>query len=323
MTTGREYRAFFVAAAWIVSTVLCGGAGAATRLELKLDKGKTWYDRSLIDQTITQDIMGQQQVINMTIGIAEKLEVLGVDGQGNMQIRHTYTWTRFKQAIPMAAPVDYDSSQQTTPPAGAEGFAALIGQSYTIKVSPQGKVLEITGMEQLSEAVRQKAPAADPSQGPDALSAFIDKGAVKEMTENSMAVYPDKPVEPGDSWTRTQLTSRGFAMITDSKWTLQKQEGGVATIATAGSVKVDPNGAPMQTQGMAMKMDLSGTQEGTIQMDEATGLIRSNRGHQQLKGQINVGASPEGPFNMMSIPMTIDTTFTIETSDKMWETKPQ
>lgn len=322
MTAGREFRAFFVAAAWIALTVLYGGAGAATRLELKLDKGKTWYERSLIEQKITQEIMGQQQVVNMAIGIAQKLEVLDVDGQGNMQIRHTYTWTRLNQGGPMMG-VDYDSSQQATPPAGAEGFAALIGQSYTIKASPQGKVLEISDMEELAQAVRKKAPAVDPSQGPDALSSFIDKEAVKEMTENSMAVYPDKPVEPGDSWTRTQLTNRGFAMITDSKWTLQKQEGGVATIATAASVKADPNGAPVQSQGMAMKMDLSGTQEGTIQMDEATGLIRSNRGHQQLKGQINLGASPEGPFNMMSIPMTIDTTVTTETSDKMWETKPQ
>jgi hypothetical protein len=143
------------------------------------------------------------------------------------------------------------------------------------------------------------------------------------MTENAMAVYPDKPVEPGDSWTRKQLTKRGFAMITESKWTLQKREAGVATIAATGAVKTDPSGPPLQAQGMAMKMDLSGTQEGTIQIDEATGLIRSNRGRQQLKGQVNLGASAEGPFNMMSIPMAIETTFTVETSDKMWETKAQ
>jgi hypothetical protein len=114
-----------------------------------------------------------------------------------------------------------------------------------------------------------------------------------------------------------------MAMITESKWTLQKQEAGVATIASTGSVKTDPSGPPLQTQGMAMRMDLGGIQEGTIQMDEATGLIRSNRGRQQLKGQINIGASAEGPFNMMAIPMTLETTFTTETSDKMWETKPQ
>jgi hypothetical protein len=289
-------------------------------LELKLDKGKTYYERSLIDQKITQDLMGQQQVINMTIGAIQKIDILDVDGQGNMQTRRTYAWTRLKQGGPMMG-VDYDSSQQTTPPAGAEGFAALVGQSYVVRVSPQGKVLEITGMEQVAEAVRKKSPATDAAQGPDALSPFIDKDAVKEMIENSLAVYPDKPVEPGDSWTRKQLTNRGFAMITESKWTLQKREGGVATIATAASVKTDPNGAPMVAQGMAMKMELSGGQEGTITMDEATGLARANRGRQQLKGEIKIGASAEGPFNMMAIPMTIDTTFATEMSDKMWEMK--
>jgi hypothetical protein len=268
-------------------------------------------------------VMGQQQVINMTIGIIQKLDVLEVDGQGNMKIQYTYTWTRFKQAGPMMA-VDYDSAKQTTPPAGAEGFAGLIGQSYAVTVSPHGKVLEITGMEELAAAVRKKLPAgADPSQGMEALSTFIDKEGMREMTETSMAVYPDKPVEPGDSWTRTQSTKRGFAMITDSKWTLQKREAGVATIASAASVKVDPNGAPMQMQGMAMKMDLAGSQEGTIQVDEATGLIRANRGRQQMKGQIKIGASAEGPFDMMAIPMTLETTSATETSDKMWEMKAQ
>jgi len=322
MTAKREYRAFFVAVACVMVLACCGSAAAAVRLQLKLDKGKTCYERSMIEQKITQEFMGQQQTIDMTIGVIQKLDVLDVDGQGNMQIRRTYTWAKFKQASPMMPAVDYDSSQQTTLAAGAEGFAALVGQSYTTKMSPQGKVLEITGMEQLAEAVRKKAPAA-PSQGPDALSTFLDKEAVRQMTESATAIYPEKPIEPGDSWTRTQVIKQGFAMITDSKWTLQKREGGVATIAATASVKADPNGAPMQTQGMAMKMDLSGSQEGTIQMDEATGLVRANRGRQQLKGQINIGASAEGPFNVMSIPMAIDTAVATETSDKMWETKAQ
>lgn len=323
MTTGREHRAFLVAAACVVLTGFCGSAAAAVRLELKLDKGKTYYERSLIEQKITQEMMGQQQVINMTIGIGQKLDVLDVDGQGNMRIRYTYVWSRYKQVDPMTT-VEYDSSQQTPPPAGAEGFAALIGQTSTMTISPKGKVLDVSGIEELAEAVRKKMPPeTDLSQGMNPLSSFLDKQAVQDMTENSLAVYPDKPVEQGDSWTAKRIIRQGMPMVAESKWTLQKRQAGVATIDAATSLKVDPNGPPLDMQGMKMKIDLSGPQEGTIQMDEATGQIRSHRGRQNLKGQVKIGASAEGPFDMMTIPMAIEVAFTAETSDKMWETKPQ
>jgi len=323
MTARREYRAFLAAVACIAFPAFCGSAAAAVRLELKLDKGKIYYERSLIEQKITQDMMGQQQVINMTIGVGQKLDVLEVDGQGNMRIRYTYVWSRFKQIDPMTT-VEYDSSQQTPPPGGAEGFAALIGQTYTMTISPKGKVLDVSGIEELAEAVRKKMPqGTDLSQGMNPLSSFLDKQTMQDMTENSLAVYPDKPVEQGDSWTDKRIIRQGMPMVAESKWTLQKRQAGVATIGATTSLKADPNGPPMDMQGMKMKIDLAGPQEGTIQMDEATGQIRSHRGRQNLKGQVKIGASAEGPFDMMAIPMTIETTFTVETGDKMWETKPQ
>jgi hypothetical protein len=78
----------------------------------------------------------------------------------------------------------------------------------------------------------------------------------------------------------------------------------------------------MDIQGMKMKVEMAGTQDSTMQMNEATGLVLNRKGKQDLKGQIKVGASAEGPFDMQ-IPMTMATTFTIDTSDKMWETKGQ
>jgi len=73
---------------------------------------------------------------------------------------------------------------------------------------------------------------------------------------------------------------------------------------------------------MAMKLDLSGTQESTIQIQQTTGLATANRGLQELKGQVRIGASPQGPFDMMAIPMAIQTKFTMEMSDRMWEKEP-
>lgn len=318
MAVRQGYGTFLVAALCLATWMLCGHAAAAVRLELKLDKGKTYYERSLIEQKITQEVMGQQQVINLAIGIGEKLDVLEVDQQGNMRVRHTYIRSKFKQTGPMMA-VDYDSAQHATAPAGAEAFAALLGLSYTMRITPRGEVLDITGIAELAKTVREKAPNADLSAQGNPVAALLDAQTVKSMTENSLGVYPDRPVAPGDSWTRTRLTKQGTAMITQHQWTLQKLEGGVATVSSTSTLKPDPNGPPMEMQGMAMKLDLSGTQESTIQMAEKTGLMKTNEGHQMLKGQIRIGSSPQGPFDMMAIPMTIEAKFMMEMGDRMWE----
>ena len=314
------YKMCVITAACIVLGALCANAPAAVRLELKLDKGKTYYERSVSEQQVTQEVMGQQQTVHLSVGIGQKLDVLDVDGRGNVQIRYTYIWTSFKQAGPM--PVDYDSSQQTTSPSGAEGFAALLGQSYTVRLNPKGEVLDMNGVAEMAKAVREKLPpGTDLSSSGNPLASLLDEESLRGLTESASAVYPDKLVNSGDSWARTRAIKQGMAMINETKWTLQGRQGGMATIQATSALKVDPNEPPLEMQGMAMKFDLSGNQEGTIQMEETTGLIRKQSGRQELKGQIKIGTSPQGPFNMMMIPMTIATKFTVETSDRPWENK--
>lgn len=313
-------RMLTVSTACLVILALCEVGAAAVRLELKLDKGKIYYQKGVVDQKITQTVMNQQQTIDQSIGSGMKLDVLEVDGEGNMRIRYTYLWFRFKSTNPMLQQ-DYDSARKAPVPSGAEGFAALIGQSYIMEMSPGGKVLKVEGMKELREAVLQKmsasAPAAPTMQ---VLNTFLDEGSIKEMAEASMAVYPDGPVELGDCWEEKASRTIGFPVLTASKWTLQKRAGGVATIGEVSSLRSNPDAPPMDAGGMKMKADLSGTQEGTLLVNEKTGLITSNKSRQTIKGDLKIGASAEGPFDMMVIPVVFETAVVTEASDRMWET---
>lgn len=300
----------------------CGADAAPVRLELKLGKGKTYYERTVIDQKITQTMMGQQQNFDLSMGAGEELDVLDVDPQGNMRIRHTYLWSRIKNTNP-AAPLDYDSSRPTPVPTGAEGFAALIGEGFIMVLSPKGKVLALEGMKELRETVLKKLPpGSEGSPTIQALNPFFDERQIKQMTEASLAVYPDEPVEQGSSWTEKTLVTMGFPMVAEYKWTLQKREAGIATLAESSSFRSDPEGPPADMGSMKMKFEGSGTQDGTMQIEEATGLILSKKASQQIKGDIKIGASAEGPFDM-AIPMTFETQIVSEMSDQMWKTSPQ
>ncbi len=306
----------------IVLVALCDNGMAATQLQWKLAKGKTYYQRTMVEQQITQSMMGQEQKVEQSTGIGMKLQVLDVDAQGTMKIQYTFLWTRSKQASPMAQ-VDYDSSKQPAAvPPGAEAFAALVGQSYTVKVTPKGKVLDVNGVEQVREAVLKKLPpGADATLGMNPAGMYIDKGAVKQMTEANMAIYPEKPVNVGESWSKDITMAVGFAMAIQCKWTLQKEQAGVATIGVAAAIRTDPNAPPMDAGGMKVKSDLKGTQEGTLQVSEATGLLTTSKERQLLKGDLKVAASADAQ-PMMVIPMTIDTQVTGEMGEQMWKTSP-
>jgi hypothetical protein len=316
MMEKRGLKLFLFGMAAVVPMALCN-TGAAVTLQLKLAQGKTYYQRTVIDQHMVQTVMNMQQVLDQSLGTGVKMEVLDVDGQGNMRIRRTYDWSMTKRTGPMGN-LDYDSAKQTTPPPGAEPFAALLGQSYVVRISPKGEVLEINGVEEMQAAVRKKLPAG--AQGDPAmsvLSQFLDKNSLKQMIEGELDVYPGKPVEVGESWNKKRVVTPMFELTIDSKWTLQKLENGVAIIATTSTSRSDAN-KPVETGGMKMRFDLAGTQGGTIRMQEATGLILLGQAQQQLKGEIKLGDSDQGPPTM-AIPVVFDTKVRMEMSDKPLE----
>jgi hypothetical protein len=314
----RRFNSFLLVTVGMMSVAWCS-TSSAVQLQLKLAKSKTYYQKTTVDQHITQTIMNQSQVIDVTFGMGTKLDVLDVDAAGNMQIRYTYIWSMSKQTGPMGT-VSYDSAQQATPPAGMEPLAAFLNQSYTVKLSPRGRVLDIEGLEQMKAAVMKKMPpGAEAGTMGNIVTTFLEKPGVKEMTESLMGFYPDKPVEPGQSWSEKRTLTAGFGRIEEIKWTLQKQEGGLATIAETATIRANPDSPPMDVQGMKLRMDVSGTAEATLRVAEATGLIQSEQGHQVLKGEIKMGDSTPGQ-PPMAIPVLFDTTSKTEISDKMWST---
>jgi hypothetical protein len=195
-----------------------------------------------------------------------------------------------------------------------------MNQSYVLQLSPKGRVLDVSGVEQMKDAVQKKLPpGAEATPMGFVTATLLDKTGVKEATEGLMAVYPDKPVDSGQSWNEKRVLKAGFGRIEEIKWTLQKEAAGVATIGQAATIRSDPAAAPMEVQGMRIRMDLSGNEEATIQIAEATGLLQMEQGRQQLKGEMKIGdAAQDQP--MMPIPTVLDMKTRVEMSEKMWQT---
>ncbi len=316
----RRVRLFLLAAG-IAPLALCGNEASAVQLQLKLTQGKTYYQKTLIELRAASTIAREPQVGDVSVGIGQKLEVLDVDRAGNMWVRYTFVWIMAKRIDNQTTETDYDSARQTTPPEDAAPVAALLHQSYVVRLTPRGRVLDVNGVEQMKETIQKKAPveALDNRIG-RVTACFLQKQGVKEFTELLLAVYPDQPVEPGQSWSDKNTLQAGWGRIEDTKWTLQKSEAGVALISTTSTVVADPRTQAAEArEGIRVKYDLSGTHEGTIRIVEATGLIQMAQSLQQFKGQVRFGYPPQPE---MTMPLTLEAKTTTEMSEKMGESGP-
>jgi hypothetical protein len=279
-----------VAAAVIVAWLIVPTeAGQKIQYKLNLRKGQSYYVRVISDSNVAQEMMGQKNVVEVTAGFGYRFDVKEVDEKGNGWVDCTFDWVKFRQKAPMMD-VAYDSANKGSPvPAGAQGVAVFLGAGFSAKITPQGQVQEVKATEQLRKNIEAQLP-----EGPERkqmLDAFEKQQlaeSIKELCLSPMAVYPDKPVGIGDSWSRT-VSFRTQPLIFDNKWTLKDRKAGTAIIEAATGVKSNPEA--LQDAAVKMKLEMSGKRLGQIEIRESTGQIMRSKITQDLSGQMQTGAA--------------------------------
>jgi len=311
----RRAIALVAVAAAALSTASCA---KKVKLRLRLQKGNSYGILMNMDQNIEQEMLGQKQSMKQTIGMGYTFKVTDVDGVGNASVEVTHKSVRFKQAGPMGV-IEYDS----TKPAGevhmaARGFAGLVGQGFSMKITPEGRVLEIAGVDKmLDHIVKGLGLPAGPirQQLKDGMKEQFGEAALKEMMETTFAIYPADPVEVGDSWTSKLVLTKRLPMVVETTYTLKGRSGGVASVALKSKVSVNKDAGPTKAVPISMKYALTGTQGGTMEIDEATGWTVRASIEQDIGGKITMLSGPGLPAGT-SWPIKIKGTVTIGPLDE-------
>lgn len=266
-------------------------------LGLRLQEGKSYNLQTIVDQQIAQTIQNQKIDLNQTIGFNYVYEVVKIDENGVASVNVTYKAVQFRSQGPTGA-VDYDSTdapKQVAPT--AKGFAALVGETFSMKLAPSGRVLEIQGVSSMLQRVIGKLdlpPGPARTELENNMKGQFGDQAMKASMENLTAIYPDRPVEIGDSWTKRVTIDKGFPMILESTYTLKARKNGVAVIALRNIIKPNPDAQPVQVGAIKMRYALSGEMQGTLEMEESTGWITHSQQNQKASGQITLLDGPQG-----------------------------
>jgi hypothetical protein len=166
--------------------------------------------------------------------------------------------------------------------------------------------LEVKGVDKLVEKIieaLQLPPGAQADMVVKQIKTQFGEEAMKRQMEQMTAIYPPAPVGLGDSWKHAVEVSMGMPMSITTTYTLEGRKDGLASVKSDGKVESPENAAPIAAGPMLMKMVLTGTQNGRLHIDEATGMVMKADLDQDLTG--NTVMMTQKGVEVMKVPMTI------------------
>jgi hypothetical protein len=255
--------------------------GASTNFQFNLQKGKS-YEYAM-DFDMKQEMSGQN--INTNMKSDYIMEVIGDDG--NVKTLKT-TYKRFAMNIAMAnktIKADSDNSDsvatgEITDPGQMMNamFSALKGKSFIIKVDKEGKVTEVTGLQQIADAMVSSMKVKEEMK-PMVRQAFtqqFNEENIKELFSQSFNIFPNKPVKVGDSWEKKLSGTSLMPMDMTTTYTVKSIGGNLVTLDAKSNMKF--------TGGT----NLSGEQIGRMKVNAKTGLVETAEYEQKMDGQMKM-----------------------------------
>ena len=331
---------FYIAAMWCTN---CSG-GESIDLKLRL-KPKQKYSLRIIEENKTsQKAMGQSIDINQTKLTELEFKVEEVDANNIASIKVTYLKLKEKGAS-QGRQMEYDS---TNPEISADNplapmYSAMIGQGFIMKVSPKGKILELTGVDEMYLKMAEKLADSEDEdlrkKYGDKAQRAIDKSnqrfgsrakriealnekikklpmfgqwRLMELLNNVVVPFAGKPIGIGDSW---QAGAMRMSMLPDEiegTYTLKEKNQTFLTIDI--NSKIDINNVTVPGMGSPQgqtKVSLKGSYEGSLQIDQTSGWLNLKKTTLKIAGELKMAGNKQMPQGM-TIPISTEFTITVE-----------
>jgi hypothetical protein len=281
-------------------------------LKLNLKKGDAYVYDMNIASTINQTISGEESVGNQTMRFVMTLTIEDVDNAGNLN--HAVAYSRVATSMETGRQsMKFDSADAGALPRGMEGVNALVGASFKCVCTPKGALLELEGLDALLDKVVDATLAANPNMPKEELReqmrSQFGESAMKEMLGPIFTTLPEKPVGIGDTWTRKITAVNLYNLTVETEFKAVDRVDGVMYVSAKSALSSGgPDDKGVTVGRVTTKFNGSGSQEGTADLNEATGMAIKSTMKQRLSGILTVS----GPDGEMEIPTKIATTITLQ-----------
>ncbi len=236
------------------------------------------------------------QVMDQTVRMRQTVQSVDLSGDATLMVT---TEHMRMEGIGPAGNQLYDSDTGDIPSDPAIlGAAAMVRQSYSMVVQPDGTVKSVQGIEELVEAMRTSFP---PEVAP-MLDEMFNADILIEIAQQGMQILPTDPISPGDSW-QTSFTmpnpllgevTNNLTFVLDQ---VEERDGKtVALLSSTGEIVAD---APDGLKGLPMEMDVDAEMTGSLIFELDRGLVLSSITTNEMTMTMS---GPDGAS--MTMPMT-------------------
>ncbi|MFH1371146.1 MAG: DUF6263 family protein [Planctomycetota bacterium] len=244
-----------------------------------------------------------EQVEQQTLRLRCDLDVEEVEPDGCAWAKYTYRQVALK-VRGKDADVDYDSDANQLPtgrdrragiPLKVLPFYLAIGESFFVRVTPQGRITNVNGLSAVVGNAKSKFPnVAIKDQLIQVIDRQFAEDKIRRSLEGQLAVFPDAnsgPIGIGDTWSSTQRADED-RVATERTFRLKECRDDVAVVDVNVVVASDANAGPISIGQMKAKSEVSGLGTGQIEIEQSTGRIINSALTQNIVAKITF--LPEG-----------------------------
>lgn len=274
-------------------------------LSLKLEKGKEYKQITNSKATIIQEVNGQKMNMVMTIKGTMTFLVKDITENGyNMDAK--FEELSMSMQMPQGL-MEFSSEKNDANDIFSTILGAMKDKAFGITMSKTGKITDVKNVEALwSTAINtfDQLPEMQKEQIKAQIMKAYGGEALKGNIEMVTAIYPDSPVNRGDKWTINTKLESGMSANMTTDYEFAELTSEYALIKGKSTIVTADKDAYIESNGMPMKYDLTGSMDSEIKFDKNTGWIIEATINQKIEGDTYIKENPQLP-NGMKIPMTM------------------
>ena len=254
-------------------------------LSLKLEKGKEYKQITNSKATIIQEVNGQKVNMVMTIKGTITFLVKDITENGyNMDAK--FEELSMSMQMPQGL-MEFSSEKNDANDIFSTILGAMKEKAFGITMSKTGKITDVKNVEALwSTAINtfDQLPEMQKEQIKAQIMKAYGGEALKGNIEMVTAIYPDSPVNRGDKWTINTKLESGMSANMTTDYEFAELTSEYALIKGKSTIVTADKDAYIESNGMPMKYDLTGSMDSEIKVDKNTGWIIEATINQKIEG---------------------------------------
>jgi hypothetical protein len=277
---------------------LCNGSGDKKQYCYKFEKSQQYYIKHITRRKV-EPKSGRNKgiMVEQNFSFGYQVVVKEVDEKGGAWLEFRYEWVSIKQKD-FEKEVSYNSAKNDDNISPLLwGYRALLGEVFQVKISRLGEIEQVKGFVELHQSVKEKIK---PNPGRKMLVRQIQNQfndfLMRELLTNLTDIYTDKKVKQGSSWSKSLETSYDAQIVFNNKYKVNEvTDDGFAIIGLKSKIKTKFGAKPVIRGSVTLKTKSSGSQSGTIKINESTGEIISSDINQKMTAIVEVSSKASKP----------------------------